>query len=672
MKKVGRKAIALLLCAVMICSVLSSLTVSAAGNGGGESETFISSLLKSTKTVCLNKAVSWALDGFMNAMFTPEDSEEVTMLKDIQKQLGDVLAGQQKIMDELKALEGLIEVQSYIDKINDFTDALNQCEPFFQCYDTLIKLDTTYEGQPDVLKMERLRTLTDGLGITSMTSIGSEVDNKYLKLYSTFVGPLSYTVNKQVISDGDLFDVFREIKRYQYCWENEAWDEMESFFNYAASAYALVSMIEVASVEARIERCNIHNDGLTPADINYWSTAALNNWLYNDGGLAADTDLESRVDAGEKVYSDHPVARQNIYRYFWKAGYEVRVYAEINNLGSHPVNEPLAGKGGTSADTNFSKTGGMRIKREGEKANPVEEFWNKFYTSENITGANLITTDIVNNMLTACGHNRSLIDIIKAGDFIISDGTDVNDMLGMVLKKDDAKNPYKIDESHDSVWVEYGGTRYTDKITPLVKYAPSNQTNDIGSGKAASYKTYYYYHTSDGSVRWYVNDVYTKGSLGQLYLYEDTCMHTHLTRVDLPVETTCKTAGKTSDWHCEDCGKTLKGLTIPKLPHNIPDTWYGDNEKHWKQCTVCGEKFEAGAHHSTTGVILLSMYKCDECGLFYAKPIFAKPPKSQTPSDEKAGADTGDAFDMFPFAVFASVSLLGIIVCTCLKRKKKT
>ena len=663
LKKTGRRAVALLLCVCLAASA-SGLSVSAADKPvtGGPGTALVSDLCKSMKTVCLNKLVSWTLDGFMNAMFEPEDSAEVKLLKDIQEQLGTVLANQQKISDELKGLEGLVEVQSYLEIVNDYMDALALCEPFFQCYDTLNKLDKTYENQPDALKAERLRALTDGLGIGTMTSASTSVDDKFLTLYSKFAGPIAYSVNKQVISDGDLFDVYREIKRYQYCFENEAWDEMEAFFDYAAYSFAVVSLVETASVQARIERCRIHNEGLAVTDPSYWSTASLETWLYNEGGTAAESDLESHIARGAAVYDEHPVVRQDIYRHFWKPGYELLLYTTVNSLGSHPVDEPLAGKGGTSAGSNFSKTAGMRIKREGEKAKPVDEFWDTFYQSDLYAKDDLLTTEAVNKMLTACGHNMTLAEILDKGDFTFVNADGTKDVLGFVLKKDDASNPMKIDESHNGTWVEGLGTVYTDKIRVYTRYAPATQVNDIGSNKASNYKTYYYYHTSDGSTRWYVKDEYTAGSLAQVYVCSDACLHNGL-RLDesSAVEPTCTAEGKMADYRCADCGKVFAGKTLPMIPH-ADASWQHDSTKHWKHCDVCDRDYDVGAHVCTDGMSALTgIYICRDCGYM----TMITPLVGWVMDVPKTGVD-----ENIPALIFA-LSLGGAVFCIARKRKKE-
>ena len=685
LKVCKKRIIALSVCICLIVSMFG-ISVSAKDSSAPvQQEFFVSSLLKSTRTVCLNKLVGWALDGFMNAMFEPEDSQEVKLLKDIQEQMSTVLANQQKISDELKSLEGLVEVQSYLEIINDYMEALTLCEPFFQCYDTLNNIDKEYAGQPDALKIQRLRALTEGIGISNIKSANTSVDDKFLTLYSKFAGPISYSVNKQIISDGDLFDVYREIKRYQYCFENEAWDDMENFFEYAAYSFALVSLIETASVQARIESCRIHNEGKAVTDFDYYSTASLETWLYNDGGTAAESDLESRIKRGNDVYEEHTVVRHNLYRHFWKPGYEVLLYTKINSLGNHPVDEPLAGKGGTSAGTNFSKTAGMRIKREGEKAQPVESFWNKFYDSDIYPEAGLLTTEVVNKMLTACGHNSTLADILKAGDFEYENCKNIDECIGLVLRKNDTANPLKIDESHQSTWVEYLGTVYTDKIRVYTKYAPLSQMNDIGNGKASNYKTYYYYHTSDGSTRWYVNDEYTSGSLAQLYVCDDTCMHNHVRWVeDSAVVATCNKEGKERDWECLDCGKVFVGAGIPKLAHT-GGKWQHTSSKHWKICEVCGEEYDAGPHTTASSSTLITgIYICDECGYITTiSPMMLgwqikdkddenKETSKNVNSDEQKSPKTADSSNVAVYTLFSSLALAGVAVCRLRSKKKKS
>ncbi len=673
---------------VCICLIISVFAIPvSAEKQAVQSESLVTSLLKSTRTVCLNKLVSWTLDGFMNALFEPEESEETKRLKDIQEQISTVLANQQKINDELKSLEGLVEVQSYLEIINNYMNALTLCEPFFQCYDTLNNIDKTYAGQPDALKIERLRALTDGLGISSssINSASTLVDDKFLTLYNRFVGPISYTVNKQVVSDGDLFDVYREIKRYQFCFENEAWNDMENFFEYAAYSFAVVSLIETASVQARIERCHLHNEGKTITDFDYYSTASLETWLYNDGGTASESDLESRISKGNDVYSEHQVVRQDVFRYFWKPEYEVLLYTNINSLGNHPVNEPLAGKGGTSAGVNFKNTAGMRVNTEGEKAKPVDSFWNTFYNTSIYPGKQLIDTETVNKMLTACGHNYTLSDIIKSGDFIYPNSNGPENFIGLLLRKDDSLNPFKISESHDPYWMEGLGTVYTDRIRVYTRYAPLTQTNDIAKGKANDYKTYYYYHTSNGKTKWYVEDEYTKGMLAQLYVCDDTCLHSHLQWVENSAVTpTCQSTGKEADFKCLDCGKVFTGKNLPKAPHT-GGTWQKTSSKHWRICEECGEEYDAAPHTcSDSSAFITGLYICDDCGYITTVSPFILGLNKKEQSGEEASQEqevseqkyidkspnTGDNSNMTVWMILITLSVMGLCGCLFLVKKK--
>lgn len=615
MKALKNRLVAIAMCMVMLFS-FCTVPVGVLAASGDSSGSFVSSLFSMAAKACVTKGVSWGLDGFMTAIFGAETPEEQKMLADIQEQLTTVLANQDKILDELNHLGSLVEVQTYMEVINHYTDVLNQCQSFLTCYDTLMRLDREYENDPDALKSERLRALTEGLNISVMTGTGTDADQNYLKLYSAFVGPHTYSVNGEIRS-GDLFDVYREIKRYQYCWENEAWDEMEAFFEYSATCFALISSIEMASVQARIQICDEHNQGKSVSDPDYWSTASLQTWLYNEQGTAANSDLESRINSGEEVYKKHPITRQNVFRHYWKPGHELLFYRHINNLGDHPVDEPLVGKGGTSAGSMFKNSEGLYMAGSGKKATLRDEFWNQFYDSKTYPNESLVTTDEINTMLEGCNHSMTLEQIIEAGDFSYSKSNS-DDLLGLILKKDDAQNPITVDETHNQTWQEYIGTLYTDKIKPYVRYIPMTRQTRVPGGGAEKYGTYYYYHTDDGSVKWNIQNNYTAGSLGQLFVCEGTCMHEHL-RADEStlIEPTCTSTGKAADLVCPDCGKVFIGETLPKADHVSTKGWLYDQNQHYMICDVCGEKFEVHSHNFSGGGFITGIFSCDTCGYLF-------------------------------------------------------
>ena len=91
---------------------------------------------------------------------------------------------------------------------------------------------------------------------------------------------------------------------------------------------------------------------------------------------------------------------------------------------------------------------------------------------------------------------------------------------------------------------------------------------------------------------------------------------------------------------CSFCGRSSKGTknedTFPvgqPLRHSWSETWTKGEEKHWKECTRCGEKKEKAAHIGGTATCT-EQAQCDVCGYPYGEPLGHKWSNAWT-TDEK-------------------------------------
>ncbi len=122
----------------------------------------------------------------------------------------------------------------------------------------------------------------------------------------------------------------------------------------------------------------------------------------------------------------------------------------------------------------------------------------------------------------------------------------------------------------------------------------------------------YYYCGDDGC------DLISQDSLGTILLTEPQTI-LKATGHDMSYHAanapTCTEAGNVEYYECSKCGlhftneagnEELSDILLPAAGHNIGD-WQSDATKHWKECTVCGEKFEEGAHYYVLGT-------CSYCG----------------------------------------------------------
>ena len=91
---------------------------------------------------------------------------------------------------------------------------------------------------------------------------------------------------------------------------------------------------------------------------------------------------------------------------------------------------------------------------------------------------------------------------------------------------------------------------------------------------------------------------------------------------------------------CSFCGRSSKGTKNEDtfsvgqpLEHSWSETWTKGEEKHWKECTRCGEKKDEAAHRGGTATCT-EQTQCDVCGYPYGEPLGHKWSNAWT-TDEK-------------------------------------
>ena len=104
----------------------------------------------------------------------------------------------------------------------------------------------------------------------------------------------------------------------------------------------------------------------------------------------------------------------------------------------------------------------------------------------------------------------------------------------------------------------------------------------------------------------------------------------HSPVTDEAVDPTCNDYGWTAGSHCEVCNEILAAPErIDKLTHQYSD-WKSDDEKHYKECELCGDISESENHTWDEGVVSaeptydsegIMLYTCTVCGHFKQESI---------------------------------------------------
>ncbi len=107
--------------------------------------------------------------------------------------------------------------------------------------------------------------------------------------------------------------------------------------------------------------------------------------------------------------------------------------------------------------------------------------------------------------------------------------------------------------------------------------------------------TVYYGGTEEQWNNIYINPGNTP-LLNAEIIFEGEAVHTHTEEIIPAVAPTCTEDGLTEGKKCATCGEILVAQEVISATGHTSTAWIHDDENHWHECSVCGEKFDVAAH----------------------------------------------------------------------------
>lgn len=342
-----------------------------------------------------------ALTGKFDPDATPEVSPEMKIIEEIREK-------QYAILDEVKNLSESLKTQEYKKILEEFELSkgflyLNQGAESLKVINDWYKdyYDGTKEMTDEIkneIKNEKRSALVKGLGISDIGNPTSDFDKAVEKM-----GSLILTNYK--ISDGQtgpLFYIKQLDMRQQTTWEHEAWESLENYYSCTSATFLSLAMLEVASLNARIEM--VHEKEENDTDLS--TISGLESTLEN---------IKIMVDKVRESYAQYNFNKDANYRHFWANGQDIYFQANIQKY-TIPQEKFLKGQAErTCQGYDFDSCSLFKGSYCGEGTDIRDGQWNSFQPGKN--GEQAITTSDLNAILKKSNYEKSLSSILRSGKF---------------------------------------------------------------------------------------------------------------------------------------------------------------------------------------------------------------------------------------------------------------
>lgn len=618
MKNLQKKVIALILCVTLSFSAVSAVCFAADGGQTPEdpipphgsydpSNTVLGWTLTEIAASAFSTAIRFGFNLLLEELFLPEDTtpEQLEYIKnkldEITKKLDDISVNQEKTYTKLVELESFLTNEQYLDILNDYTRFTSSISFVNYCSDSLNRLTADTEEE---LARKQISLLTNEIGIRNYEEATATIDTKRSEYYNFITSPYFVQVDGSAVSR-NLFGVYRELMRNNFCWENSAVTSINEFNNYVVTNYIHLTIMDILSIEARLKLIDEHNSDPANAS-DKWNKSLLTNLLENI--IPAET---AKV---LQLYKEYSVDISDEYRHFWKG--DCDIWFDSFALSSTWGNElsyftPALFEHGALAV--FSYDTGVNFSKTLSFTNGVfqKEYFRGVCDNGKPENTKLIDTATVNAMLSSCKNVITLKEIFGEANF-----ENVGNIGNVLLNIDDASNSagtYNSTINFQRTPTDY--LKYKDVIS-YVRYIGTDTKNPVANDGAGKCEMFCYVDVTQrpdfadrantivlfcGAVKPAITDC------SRLFVYEnpgelETCTHTVMSEIRNEKHATCTEEGYTGDLFCFKCNKTVKyGEVIPKThtpSENIinarPATCTEEGYTGDKLCVFCDEIAETG------------------------------------------------------------------------------
>ncbi len=586
MKILLKKIIAFTLCVILVFSVIP---VSASANEmhteeltvnniqAGAAVASVASWFLSKVGNCLfSSTLGFGVNRLLNSLFPAStipnaQLEEINQkLDEMSKKLDSISLKLDTIQEMISSIQNIVVIDQFNDILNSFTEFLNGTIYINEQYHTLTSLEA---DSSEVLAEKQLVALTKGLGITDFENAAAGIDTIRSAYYGYITKGNNVVVNGMNVSR-NIFGIYRELMRNVYCWENSAQDQINKFNEEVITNYFLITFMDILSIEARLARIDEHNADPANAN-NLWYGDSLEGML--------TTTIPNEASRILQLYIESSVDIPDNYLHFWKGNgdfwFDSTVLPTTRATGRALI-ATTAFKGGVIASLSIDS---------GENFSLSSGFTNRVFQKDFFRGmcdenkpenTSLVTTQIINTMLSSCLYTKTIGEIFAEAGFEYNGTVDK-----LLLNIDDDMNAAGTQKSTITFKSRTSDWSVECKCdNAFTRFINADTKNSVANDGAEKCEIYSYIDISkypelggySKTVSLYISDAGKPAitDCDRFFVYDDaddieTCAHTVLTEKRNGKDATCTEEGYTGDTYCLRCGKTVAyGEIIEKCAHN--------------------------------------------------------------------------------------------------------
>lgn len=260
-------------------------------------------------------AVDFGSNRILQAIFGGDKTSE-----EINKKLDEVLANQNRMIEEITAVERMITDVQLQTAINEFLKAYNEDTVYKNYYQTVTEIQKASMSDYQ-RKEEMISALTSGMSDAEKTSGIAKIDEYCQKIYALITTEYVYTLTDKQSHQGNLLQLYRDYMREHVLFEHKADESLRNFQDFVVGYFLNVAVIERLSLEARVQYCIDNNLDCKSVETRI---SELQSQL-----KGSDTEPYKKTGVAKLLEEQRPCEKP--YRYFWVPGYELKFYTDVES-----------------------------------------------------------------------------------------------------------------------------------------------------------------------------------------------------------------------------------------------------------------------------------------------------------------------------------------------------
>ncbi len=369
-----------------------------AGTSVLQKQSFFTGIIKSIFSKNPIGYASYGIKGLLSYVLGKDPGDdEITK---IMSELDEINTTQGEMIQSLKTLETMVECEQLDSILNSFNALKDEWAPKI-VYDSLVKAEEIED--PDQRKAEQKSYLLGGLGIDATSPLLNDASvpfDTYVEEFGKAIsGPykVTFTGDNGVSSEeGNIFWIYQQYKMRDpnTKWEHMATEDRAQFFNEVIGNYTTAAIIDILSLNARIEAVEEYNS-TRPTE------QRIGDQTIRDRFALLMNQMEQIADIADQW----EVEQHDEYRYLWVPGHEVRIYPEAVSK-QQPEDKDNSWRSSRDVGYNMEYAESMT-----DYDTPNMDFWSPLFKYND--SSPLINYDQVNKILDAYNGQKTLYSILK-------------------------------------------------------------------------------------------------------------------------------------------------------------------------------------------------------------------------------------------------------------------